>query len=57
MTENEIKKQDKSGNIWVKQSSDKRRITENGEILALFQESGSFHPDEKNSLCIVTETY
>lgn len=38
---------DKSGNIWVKQSSDKRRITENGEILALFQESGSFHPDEK----------
>ena len=38
---------DKSGNIWVKQSSDKRRITENGEILALFQESGSFHPEEK----------
>ena len=38
---------DKSGNIWVKQSSDKRRITENGEILALFQESGSFRPEEK----------
>ena len=38
---------DKSGNIWIKQSSDKRRITENGEILSLFQESGSFHPDEK----------
>ena len=38
---------DKSGNIWVKQSSDKRRITENGEILALFQESGTFRPDEK----------
>jgi len=38
---------DKSGNIWIKQSSDKRRITENGEILALFQESGSFRPEEK----------
>lgn len=38
---------DKGGNIWVKQSSDKRRITENGEILALFQESGSFRPEEK----------
>lgn len=38
---------DKSGNIWVKQSSDKRRITENSEILALFQESGSFRPEEK----------
>lgn len=38
---------DKSGNIWIKQSSDKRRITENGEILALFQESGTFRPDEK----------
>ena len=38
---------DKSGNIWVKQSSDKRRITENGEILALFQESGSFRPEER----------
>lgn len=38
---------DKSGNIWIKQSSDKRRITENGEILALFQESGSFRPEVK----------
>lgn len=38
---------DKSGNIWIKQSSDKRRITENSEILALFQESGTFRPDEK----------
>lgn len=38
---------DQSGNIWIKQGSDKRRIVENAEILALFQESGSFRPDEK----------
>ncbi len=38
---------DASGNIWIKQSSDKRRITENAEILSLFQESGNFRPDEK----------
>ena len=37
----------KSGDIWVKQSSDKRRVTENDEILAMFHESGTFHPDEK----------
>jgi len=33
------------GDIWVKQGSDKRRITENIEILSLFQESGNFIPD------------
>ena len=33
------------GEIWVKQGADKRRITENAEILALFQESGAYHPD------------
>lgn len=35
-----------SGNIWVKQGSDKRRIVENSEILSLFQASGSYHADE-----------
>ncbi len=38
---------DQSGNIWIKQGSDKRRVIENAEMLALFQESGSFKPDEK----------
>lgn len=39
---------DQSGNIWIKQGSDKRRVMENSEMLALFQESGSFRPDEKS---------
>ena len=34
-----------NGEIWVKQGADKRRITENSEILALFQDSGSYQPD------------
>lgn len=38
---------DLSGNIWIKQGGDKRRVVENVEMLALFQESGSFRPDEK----------
>ena len=33
------------GEIWVKQGADKRRITENAEILALFQDSGSYQAD------------
>lgn len=33
------------GEIWVKQGADKRRITENAEILALFQDSGSYQTD------------
>ena len=37
---------DLSGHIWVKQGADKRRITENAEILSLFQESGSYYPDK-----------
>lgn len=37
---------DLSGNIWVKQGADKRRITENREILSLFQDAGEFYPDE-----------
>lgn len=35
-----------TGNIWVKQGADKRRVMENSEILALFQESGSYNADE-----------
>ena len=34
------------GEIWVKQGADKRRITENAEILALFQASGAYRPEE-----------
>ncbi len=36
-----------SGNIFVKQGADKRRITENNELLELFYESGTYHPDEE----------
>ncbi|AXV48722.1 divergent AAA domain protein [Prevotella denticola CRIS 18C-A] len=38
---------DISGNIFVKQGADKRRITENNELLELFYESGTYHPDEE----------
>ena len=34
-----------NGEIWVKQGADKRRVTENTEILALFQDSGSYQTD------------
>lgn len=34
-----------NGEIWVKQGADKRRITENAEILSLFKDSGSYQPD------------
>ena len=34
------------GEIWVKQGADKRRITENAEILSLFQASGAYRPEE-----------
>ncbi len=37
---------DLSGTIWVKQGADKRRVTENSEILGLFQDAGEFYPDE-----------
>ena len=33
------------GEIYVKQGPDKRRVTDNIEILRLFYESGSYHPD------------
>lgn len=36
-----------NGDIWVKQGADKRRVTENSEILSLFQDSGSFHAEEQ----------
>lgn len=35
------------GEIWVKQGADKRRITENAEILGLFQSSGSYQPEKE----------
>lgn len=38
---------DSSGNIWLKQGPDKRRITENSEILRLFHQSQNYSPDEE----------
>ena len=34
-----------SGEIWVRQGADKRHVTENSEILSLFQQSGAYHPE------------
>ncbi len=36
---------DIGGTIWIKQGADKRRVTENSEILGLFQSSGSYQTD------------
>ena len=36
-----------SGNIYVKQGADKRRVTENAEILRLFHQSGAYFPDHE----------
>lgn len=36
-----------SGEIYVKQGADKRRITENSEILKLFHQSGTYNPDQE----------
>ena len=36
---------DLSGNIWVKQGADKRRVTENSEILRLLQNSRQYQAD------------
>lgn len=44
MTENKPYKT-LTGEIWVKQGADKRRITENVEILELFQDSGTYKPE------------
>lgn len=38
---------DLSGNIWVKQGADKRRVTENAEIRRLFQKSHQYQADEE----------
>lgn len=37
---------DLQGTIWVKQGADKRRVTENSEILRLFQDAGAYYPDQ-----------
>jgi predicted HTH transcriptional regulator len=37
---------DKNGAIWIKQGSDKRRVTDNAEIMRLFQQSGNLLADE-----------
>lgn len=37
---------DKNGTIWVKQGSDKRKLTDNAEIMRLFQSSGNLLADE-----------
>jgi predicted HTH transcriptional regulator len=37
---------DRNGAIWIKQGSDKRRVTDNAEILRLFQQSGGVYVDE-----------
>ncbi|MCL1911236.1 MAG: putative DNA binding domain-containing protein [Leptospirales bacterium] len=36
---------DNSGIIWIKQGADKRKLTDNNEIMRLFQESGMIHVD------------
>ena len=37
---------DKNGAIWIKQGSDKRRLTDNNEQIRLFQQSGILYIDE-----------
>jgi predicted HTH transcriptional regulator len=37
---------DNNGTIWLKQGSDKRRLTDNAEIMRLFQQSGKIFVDE-----------
>jgi predicted HTH transcriptional regulator len=37
---------DRNGIIWVKQGADKRKVTDNAEILRLFQQSGGVYIDE-----------
>ncbi len=38
-----------NGEIWVKQGADKRKVTENSEILSLFQDAGNFHAEEQSA--------
>ena len=37
---------DKNGAVWLKQGSDKRRLTDNNELIRLFQQSGLLYLDE-----------
>ena len=37
---------DRNGTIWMKQGCDKRKLTENAEIIRLFQQSGIVFTDE-----------
>lgn len=37
---------DLNGTIWIKQGADKRKMTDNAEILRLFQQSGKVYVDE-----------
>jgi predicted HTH transcriptional regulator len=37
---------DRNGTIWIKQGADKRKVTDNAEILRLFQQSGGLYIDE-----------
>jgi len=37
---------DNNGAIWMKQGADKRRVTDNAEIMRLFQSSGTLYMDE-----------
>ncbi|MDR3128955.1 MAG: putative DNA binding domain-containing protein [Tannerellaceae bacterium] len=37
---------DLNGTIWIKQGADKRKLTDNAEILRLFQQSGKVYVDE-----------
>ncbi|MDR1115991.1 MAG: ATP-binding protein, partial [Tannerella sp.] len=37
---------DKNGAIWIKQGADKRRVTDNAEIMRLFQQSSNLLVDE-----------
>ena len=37
---------DNNGTVWVKQGSDKHKLTDNNELLLLFQENGSVYVDE-----------
>lgn len=39
---------DLNGHIWIKQGPDKRRITENSDILALFQSSENYFPEKQS---------
>ena len=43
---------DKNGTIWIKQGTDKRKLTDNDQIMRLFQQSGKVFADEM----VVTDT-